>query len=335
MISEEMLTNINEHFKGRIDKIILNTTVGQASVSEKNKNASVTVTGMNAAAISSKKLKMLEGRTLGSRDFSSSAKTALISDKAAKKLCGNNFNAIVGKSLEAMLDNKMFTFTIVGVYEDPKDSSIFGSSDSESTALYIPLRTAFSLSNSDISFGMFEIEASDGVDQATLTDDIERYINDHYYKNNNLYRIEALNLQSILDESKGAIDKIKIAIAAIAAISLLVGGIGVMNIMIVSITERTREIGTRKALGAENSSIRMQFITEAIVICVIGGILGILIGNGLGALASKLLIHKAGTASVSAVAGCVLFSMAFGVFFGYYPANKAAKLNPIDALRYE
>jgi putative ABC transport system permease protein len=334
MISEEMITDINEHFADRVDKIVLTASMGQASVSERNKSTSVQLSGVNAAALSSKDLTMLEGRTLSAKDFSNSAKTALISDKAAKKLYGNNYKNVVGKPIEAMVGNKMHTFTVVGVYEYKKDSSIYSSSDSSNTSLYIPLRTAFCLDNSDISFGMFEIQAATGEDQTKLTNDIKDYLNVHYYKNNDLYNIDGFSLQSYIDESKDAIGKIKLAIAAIAAISLLVGGIGVMNIMIVSITERTREIGTRKALGAENGSIRMQFITEAIVICVIGGGIGILLGKGLGSLASHLL-HISGSVSPLYVAGCVLFSMVFGVFFGYYPANKAAKLNPIDALRYE
>ena len=107
-----------------------------------------------------------------------------------------------------------------------------------------------------------------------------------------------------------------------------------MNIMLVSITERTREIGTRKALGAKNSSIRTQFIVEAMIICLIGGLFGVILGVGGGILASNLLGYPA-RPSVSAILISLIFSMSIGVFFGYYPANKAAKMNPIDALRYE
>ena len=107
-----------------------------------------------------------------------------------------------------------------------------------------------------------------------------------------------------------------------------------MNIMLVSITERTREIGTRKALGATNTSIRTQFIVEAIIICLIGGAIGILFGVLGGKLAASILGYPA-SPSITSIIVSLLFSMATGVFFGYYPANKAAKMNPIDALRYE
>ena len=130
------------------------------------------------------------------------------------------------------------------------------------------------------------------------------------------------------------LNTVKLAISAIAAISLLVGGIGVMNIMLVSITERTREIGIRKALGASNGAIRTQFIVESVVICLVGGALGILVGFGLGSLGASLIGAPA-RADLGTVLVAVGFSMGIGVFFGYYPANKAAKLDPIEALRYE
>ena len=145
------------------------------------------------------------------------------------------------------------------------------------------------------------------------------------------------------------LDMVTAFISFVAGISLLVGGIGVMNIMLVSITERTREIGVRMALGAKRRTIRTQFVIEAIMLCLIGGIIGILIGVGIGALLGKaagfviqnmysqyanyiiMSVHPSATAILLSL----FFSMLTGVFFGYYPANKASKMEVIDALRYE
>ena len=159
-------------------------------------------------------------------------------------------------------------------------------------------------------------------------------MNNKFYANNEDYQISTTTMSSLTESMSETIDTVAIAIAFIAGISLLVGGIGVMNIMLVSITERTREIGTRKALGAKNSSIRLQFIIEAMLLCLIGGLLGILLGFGLGAVAASVMGYSA-TAPVVAIIGSVAFSMVIGVFFGFYPANKAARMDPIEALRYE
>ena len=146
-----------------------------------------------------------------------------------------------------------------------------------------------------------------------------------------------------------AINIVTVIISVIAALSLIVGGVGVMNIMLVSVTERTREIGIRKALGAKKKTIKGQFVTEAIIICLIGGIIGILVGllNGelVAIIANKIVASQPdyadllGNVKVSPPVGGIIISLIFstltGVFFGLYPASKAAKMNPIDALRYD
>ncbi|MGL4282854.1 MAG: ABC transporter permease, partial [Eubacterium aggregans] len=142
------------------------------------------------------------------------------------------------------------------------------------------------------------------------------------------------NIDKYANESKQMLGSLSTAIGVIAGISLLVGGIGIMNIMLVSVIERTREIGIRKALGASNTDIRIQFIVESIIICIIGGAIGVLVGSGLGAIGG-IFIKAAVTPTLSSILIAVGFSMGIGVFFGYYPAGKAAKLNPIDALWYE
>ena len=149
-------------------------------------------------------------------------------------------------------------------------------------------------------------------------------------------------MESSLEGFTAIFGAISTVIASIGGISLLVGGIGVMNVMLITVTERTREIGVRKALGATRRDIRTQFIVEAVMVCLLGGIIGVLLGGLIGVLSSGLLGFIEGDSygpvafpPIGAVVFSLLFSMGIGVFFGFYPANKAAKMQPIDALRYE
>ena len=177
---------------------------------------------------------------------------------------------------------------------------------------------------------------------------VYRFFEEKYADNKN-FEVSTYNMSSDLGMINTVINVITIAVSGIAAISLIVGGVGVMNIMLVSITERSREIGVRMALGAKRRTIRMQFVIEAIMLCLIGGIIGILIGVGVGALlgqAAKFVIANMYSEysnyiimqvhpSATAILLSLFFSMLTGVFFGYYPANKASKMEVIDALRYE
>ena len=147
-------------------------------------------------------------------------------------------------------------------------------------------------------------------------------------------KITIENFNDILSQVNSVMGNITIFISFVAAISLIVGGIGVMNIMLVSVTERTREIGIRKALGARTSSIMTQFLAEASIITLMGGIIGILIGVGLAKVAG-ILTKIAPIFDPAVIIGAMLFSTAVGIFFGIYPAKKAAKLSPIEALRHE
>lgn len=178
------------------------------------------------------------------------------------------------------------------------------------------------------------VKAGSGVDSGVLADEISGFMNETFYKDNQNFTVSAYSMEAMMAETKNMLSMIQKAIAGAAAISLLVGGIGVMNIMIVSITERTKEIGTRKALGATNGFIRLQFITEAIVICLAGGLLGIGLGLGAGLAGAKIMGYH-GSVSIKVILGCLLFSFVFGIFFGFYPADHAAKMDPIEALRYE
>ena len=216
-------------------------------------------------------------------------------------------------------------YLVVGVMEE-KDPS-FGASYNSS--VYIPLNT-FTQRFQRGSVGDYIIKVKDGYDPKKVNSDCEAFLNE-LVGSDNYYIISSATLADMVSSITGTLS---IFLAAIGGISLLVGGIGIMNIMLVSVAERTKEIGIRKALGASPSVIKRQFLTEAITLTSIGGILGILLGIGI----SKLVTNIAGWDFSISVAACLLsvgFSTATGVFFGLYPAAKAAKLDPIESLNYE
>lgn len=207
------------------------------------------------------------------------------------------------------------------------------SGDDTRTNIYIPLKAANNFIHNEIKYPYIQIITKVGVDSNELVSKVKNFF-DIYYKDNKNYEIRVFTMESMISMLTDMLSTITLAISIVAGIALIVGGIGVMNIMLVSVTERTKEIGTRKALGATNSSIRTQFIVEAMIICLIGGFIGVLLGISGGMFASNLLGYPA-KPSITGIISSLVFSMSIGVFFGYYPANKAAKMNPIDALRYE
>lgn len=337
--SEEMFEGLKKTFPDQVAGVSLSKSIGEAKAENGTKYANVNVNGVNPLYLKSKNLKLLAGRSLTPEEYTNVRKVVLVSDKYVNNMFGGDMAAAVGETMEIKKGNKYYSYTIVGVYEYVVSASRFlgGSMGTEKdlrTESYIPLDTALAQEKQEQRFDSFEVVALPGADASTLAESVANYLNERYYKENDKYEAYAYSMKAMIGEMETMLKTQKLAFTAIGAISLLVGGIGVMNIMIVSITERTREIGTRKALGATNGSIRLQFIMEAIVICLIGGMVGVVLGLSLGLIASNLMNYP-GTPSVGGIVFCVLFSAAFGVFFGYYPANKAAKLNPIEALRYE
>jgi putative ABC transport system permease protein len=226
----------------------------------------------------------------------------------------------------SLFRNQAKSYLVVAVMKN-KDASFSGSYDS---GVYIPYNTYQQRFRRTTTVGSYVVAVNENADTLTVSDRITEYLDD-------LVGSDAYNLFSpatLVEMSKQITGTFSSFLAAIAAISLLVGGIGIMNIMLVSVAERTREIGVRKALGASPSTIRGQFLTEAITLTLIGGLLGI----GLGAAISFGLTNLVGWAlhlSYSSFVFAMGFSMCVGVFFGWYPAMKASKLDPIEALNYE
>lgn len=223
-------------------------------------------------------------------------------------------------------------FTIVGVLKEDSNSEKGGSDD----IIYIPYSLAAKMSwTGTISSFVFSGSDSETVDKAVTTIKESLY---KVYKSYDYFSV--VSMSEMLDSLMTMVNVMVIVLGAIAAISLLVGGIGIMNIMLVSVTERTREIGIRKSLGAKQKDILGQFVIEAATTSALGGIIGILFGALLCAVGTSIissLTQEAITVapSFTAVLGAFSVSVAIGIIFGYLPARKAARLNPIDALRYD
>lgn len=336
-LTPERIEKLREHFGDRIKGIGLSESVGDGTAKSGNLYAYVTVTGNNESKMATDVDELIEGRGFYDTDYVACRKVAIVSDYFVNNMYAGDAKAAIGKPVTVAINNRNYTYTIVGVYKYSEDFGGYAQTSERNTRtnLYLPLDTAKAQThNDDGYYRTIAVVASDVSDAAALSDEVKTFLNDYFYRSNNDYQIDCFSMQSLLDSLSESLGIITLAISLIAGIALLVGGIGVMNIMMVSITERTKEIGTRKALGATNASIRTQFIVESIVLCGVGGIIGIILGLIVGSIASNLMKYPA-SPSISSIFISFGFSTFVGIFFGYYPANKAATMNPIDALRYE
>lgn len=354
-VSQEMIDGLIETYPDEFKGIAASSYLGAGQINDDTNSdnyANVSVQGITPEYLEYMKLEMYTGRSLTIADNSGFKKVCLIADTMASRYFGDK-NPIGERVSVTLSDGNIFDFIVVGVYE--YNQAMFGRVDTSiaekdrSTQVMIPLQTCFKLlGNDQTGYDYFNLLLSPLADVEQATADVNTYFESIYEKNED-FHLTAQNMQSDMGMINTVLNVITIAVSGIAAISLIVGGVGVMNIMLVSITERTREIGVRMALGAKRRIIRMQFVIEAIVLCLIGGIIGILIGVGIGALLGQVAgfviqnmyseysgyiimsVHPSGTAIMLSL----FFSMLTGIFFGYYPANKAAKMEVIDALRYE
>jgi putative ABC transport system permease protein len=321
-----------------VDAVSLSSVGNAGKAQDGRRYANITLVGANAGYAKASSVKMASGRFISDADTTAKRAVAVVSDRAAGNLFPKNESAL-GRELKVTVGDNIVTFMIAGVYKYvPHGGAMPGGAATSKydmrTELYIPISTFNAMDKKNMKgySGLTVMGAADA-DANELTRKTGNFFA-KYYESNKRFTVEATSMEALLADFSNMMGSVSIAVSIIAGISLLVGGIGVMNIMLVSVTERTREIGTRKAIGARNSAIRAQFIVESVIICLIGGIIGIVLGYAIGAVGSRALGYKA-SPSMAVIAGSVLFSMAIGVFFGYYPAKKASDLDPIEALRYE
>ncbi len=282
--------------------------------------------GVNAGYHNFTNMTVIHGRMINKSDVDGD-KDRIVIDKKAALHFFNNENP-VGETLGVIINNEMKDLTIIGVYEVP--SSLFDGVNMQNSYLtYVPYSI---LQAGDFPFTYIELYTKEGKDLSTLSDEFIRYLARINDKEPEFYKYDSSESQ--LTQVNSILGTLSIAIGAIAAISLVVGGIGIMNIMLVSVTERTREIGIRKSLGARTGDILMQFLIEAMIISAIGGIVGTALGTTIASVGMSF-------ANISVIIDpkvillAVGFSALVGMFFGLYPARKAARLDPIEALRYE
>lgn len=278
----------------------------------------------------SKSEPMVKGRYFTDNDYYSANKVCVLTESSARLLFGTT--NVIGMTLDYTLYGSTQEFTIIGIRQD-NASMLSGLMMADSVSFEAPLSVVSS------SYGFYVtmndlLIISDGAEHATqVAADVVRLMeNRHDVRGMNAFQIE--NFNDYMSQMDQILDYVTIFVVFVAAISLLVGGIGVMNIMLVSVTERTREIGIRKALGARTGSILLQFLSESAIITLLGGIIGILLG-AMGAYGICALMGFTASVSISTVLGASFFSSAVGIFFGIYPARKAAKMSPIEALRHE
>lgn len=298
-----------------------------SSISVKDRRIDVVLVGANADSQLITNVKMVKGRFITDRDVENNSNYIVISEKEARELFGRL--DVLGETVTLNSYSGPVDLRVVGVtaYEDNLFSSTMNNGNAQ---VYMPISTIMKHYNESVYYGVnLKVKNREEMDQ--IGEQVIKLL-ERMHHNKDMYIVE--NLEQMLQTITGVINTITTVLAFIAGIALLVGGIGIMNIMLVSVSERIREIGIKKAIGAKRATILLQFLTESVIISFVGGIIGILLGFGLGIGASALL-KMPPLISVREVTSASLLAMFIGTIFGVYPANRAAKMNPIDALRYE
>ncbi len=280
---------------------------------------------------------LLKGRYFTEKEYLSGQQVAVIGESDALRIFGST--DVLNKELSIDAMGMELTFRIIGVEKAEKETLFTFTYEDSPVYLQVPL-TVFSqiYGMEDSTYWSITILAEEGADTYKIASEATALLERrHQCSEEGIYQVE--NFNDYMSTVNKVINVVTVLVSLVAAISLLVGGIGVMNIMLVSVTERTREIGIRKALGAKTKSVMLQFLSESAIITLIGGVIGILLGVGgaflVAAVVGAVEPAFAFTPKVDPVTILVttLFSVGIGIFFGIYPAKKAAKLSPIEALR--
>jgi putative ABC transport system permease protein len=299
---------------------------GRYQVTAKGTNTNTTIDGVTPSYLEVRNMEIAEGSFITDQNVNSGAKVAVIGPTVRDDLFGTDGNA-----LGQIIRIKNTQFKIVGITV-AKGGTGFSSLDD---IIYIPITTAQRYFSGDEYVTSISVSAESAEVTSQVQADITTLLLDrHHITDETLADFSTLNQADMIATVSSVTGTFTTLLAAIAGISLLVGGIGIMNMMLTTVTERTREIGLRKAIGAKRKDISNQFLLEAVMLTFIGGTIGVALGWLISFLVTKsgLITTKV---SISSVFLAFAVSTIIGIVFGYYPARRAAKLNPIDALRYE
>ena len=301
-------------------------------------NVNASVTGVTAEHQEAFELQTASGSFIEEKDVDKRANVAVLGYQVAQDLFGG-FDPI-GQKIKVALSNEnggRVSLTVIGVLEEEGDSMLSSADD----VVFVPISTAqtkiFDGRNQqgELLVTRVNVVAASEDQTTAVGDQIDALLRSrHDLDPDEEADFNVMNQADMLEMADEITGILTVFLGAIAGISLLVGGIGIMNIMLVSVTERTREIGLRKAVGARKADVLTQFLMEAVVLSLVGGVLGILLGVGLAQLVDMTGVMDS-LVTLDSVLMAVGFSFAIGLFFGIYPANQAASLNPIEALRYE
>ncbi|MDO5512016.1 ABC transporter permease [Corynebacterium sp.] len=332
-LTPDMVDELRMHFADRAEGVAIEAGSSTATLTRGLSTGSARMSFVNGDHLAMQKHSLTAGRLLNADDVTGDRAVAVISPELVETFFNGDPASALGQDIDVEVDGQYATFQVVGTYgKSEKTSVLVGSTDE--ALLYAPYTTQNRVSTKPTeAFDQVRLRVGPGADSAQLSQDVQSWA-ERRYADDPDYTAKVLDTKKEVEQLNQTMAMMSVAISAIGGISLLVGGIGVMNIMLITVTERTREIGVRKALGATRRAIRMQFVVEAMIVCLIGGLIGVLLGGGLGMLGAQLLGQFV-LPPVGAVVVSLLFALGIGLFFGYYPANKAAKLDPIEALRYE
>ena len=292
-----------------------------------NQNTQTTIYGVSEEYLGIKKLEILSGRFFNANEIKNMSKVCILGQTVVENLFGAGADP-VGQSIRI----KNLPFQIIGVLKDKGESGMGQDQDDLILAPYTTVQRR--LAAIDYINGIYASAISEEKSPAAIAEVEEILRRTHKLKESAENDFRVMSQSELLKTITSITDIMTYLLGAIAGISLLVGGIGIMNIMFVSVTERTREIGLRMSIGGRGKDIMKQFLAESIILSILGGIMGVIFGYLLARLAGSLMSSQAIVKTQSVV---LAFAVCFviGVFFGWYPARKAASLNPIDALRYE